>query len=73
MLSWDPDADAITEVEARRAFSSLSRAASLLKACSGTNRIMKGNINPAKMETSPNVHCHALVSVRLALRFTLVE
>ena len=39
---------------------SCSKAASRLKACSGTNKRMNGTRRPAKMETKPNVHCQDL-------------
>ena len=39
---------------------SCSKAASRLKACSGTNKTMNGTRMPAKMETKPNVHCQDL-------------
>lgn len=48
MLSSEP-------VTWARDFSSLSRAASRLKACSGTKRTMKGTSRPAKIHTKPNV------------------
>ena len=43
-------------------FSSRSIAASRLKACSGTKRMMKGTNIPANMETNPNVHLQDLMS-----------
>lgn len=44
-----------------RDFSSRSRASSLLKACSGTKRIMKGTRIPEKMATNPNGHRQDLI------------
>jgi hypothetical protein len=43
------------------AFSAI--AASLLKACSGTKRIMKGTRRPEKIDTKPNVQRQDLVLV----------